>query len=229
MNAQPFQSLVLVGLPYAAIVVFIVGLMWRHQSRNTISSRSSQIMESRALAWGSIPFHLGIVVIILAHLVPLIIPGRWQALMANRTALLAVESAGIAAAVLCLLGLIVLFVRRTVSRDVRPGSTIADLLVLTILIAQVILGLSIATMYRWGAVWSAGTTTPYVWSIFTLRPDPSLVLGMPVLLHLHVAGAWLLLALIPFTRLIHMLSLPVGYLFRAPQKVVFAPRPRVSA
>ncbi|MGZ8868254.1 MAG: respiratory nitrate reductase subunit gamma, partial [Thermoanaerobaculia bacterium] len=195
MNAQPFQSLVLVGLPYAAIVVFVAGLVWRYQSRFTITSRSSQIMESRALVWGSIPFHLGIIILFVAHLVPLVAPRWWQGLMADRRALLAVETAGLAAAVLCLLGLIVLFVRRTVSRDVRPGSTLVDLVVLAILIAQVILGLGVATMYRWGAVWSAGTTTPYLWSIFTLRPDPALLLGMPVLLHLHVAGAWILLAL----------------------------------
>jgi nitrate reductase gamma subunit len=221
MNAQPFQSLVLVGLPYASIVVFVAGLVWRYRSQVTISARSSQIMESRALAWGSLPFHLGIIVLFLAHVVPLVAPAWWQKVMANRFALLAVESAGLAAAVLCLLGLVVLFVRRAVSRDVRPGSTVADLLVLTILIAQVVLGLSVATMYRWGAVWSAGTTTPYLWSIVTLRPDPSHLLGMPVMLHLHVAGGWILLALVPFTRLVHMFSLPVGYLYRPAQKVVF--------
>ena len=224
MNAQPLQSLVFVGLPYAAIVVFAAGLVWRYRSRFTITSRSSQILESRALAWGSIPFHLGIVILFIAHLVPLVAPRWWQAMMAERWKLLAAETAGLAAGVLCLLGLIVLFVRRTVSREVRPGSTLVDLVVLTILIAQVIVGLGIATMYRWGAVRSAGTTTPYLWSILTLRPDPSLLLGMPVLLHLHIAGAWILLALIPFTRLVHMLSLPVGYLYRPPQKVVFAPR-----
>jgi nitrate reductase gamma subunit len=224
MNAQPFQSLVLVGLPYASIVVFLAGLVWRYRSQVTISSRSSQIMESRALAWGSLPFHLGIVVLFVAHVIPLVAPAWWQTVMANRFALLTVESAGLAAAVLCLIGLVVLFVRRAVSGDVRPGSMVADLLVLTILIAQVILGLSVATMYRWGSVWSAGTTTPYLWSIVTLRPDPSLLLGMPVMLHLHVAGAWILLALVPFTRLVHMFSLPVGYLYRPPQKVVFLTR-----
>ena len=224
MNAQPFQSLILIGLPYASIVVFLAGLVWRYRSQVTITSRSSQIMESRALAWGSIPFHLGIIVLFLAHLVPLVAPAWWQSVTANRWALLAVESAGLAAAVLCLIGLTVLFVRRALSRDVRPGSTVADLVVLTILIAQVILGLSVATMFRWGAVWSAGTTTPYLWSILTLRPDPSLLLGMPVLLHLHVAGAWILLALVPFTRLVHMFSLPVGYLYRPAQKVVFVAR-----
>lgn len=224
MNAQPLQSLMLVGLPYAAIAVFVAGLVWRYRSPFTITSRSSQIMESRALAWGSIPFHLGIIVLFVAHLVPLVAPAWWQGLMANRWALLAVETAGLAAAALCLVGLIVLFVRRAVPRGLGPESTLADLVVLTILIAQVVLGLGIATMYRWGAVWSAGTTTPYLWSIVTLRPDPSLLAGMPVLVQLHVAGAWIVLALIPFTRLVHMLSLPVGYLVRPAQKVVFRSR-----
>ena len=218
MNTQ----LVFVGLPYAAIIVFLAGLVWRYRSRGTISSLSSQLLESRWLAWGSVPFHLGIAILVVGHLVPVIVPGAWQALLSNRNVLLTVETIGAAAAVLCLAGLIVLLVRRVSTASLRASSTVFDIIVLALLIAQVVLGLEVAITQRWGALWSARTTTPYLWSVFTLRPDPTFLTGMPLPVTLHIIGAWITLALIPFTRLVHMFSLPVGYLFRAPQRVLWA-------
>src|SRR5512140_2578019 len=108
MNSQPMQSLLLVGLPYAAIALFCAGTIWRYRSQFTISSLSSQILESRWLVWGSVPFHLGIVLLFLGHLAPLIAPRQWLSLVSNRPALLTVESIGSAAAILSLVGLAVL-------------------------------------------------------------------------------------------------------------------------
>lgn len=209
-----------VGLPYAAIALFLVGLVWRYRSRATISSRSSQMLESRWLAWGAVPFHLGIAILVIEHLLPVLIPDLWQAWMSNRAILLTEEAIGAAGGILCLAGLIVLFVRRVATLSVRASSAPFDLIVLLVLIAQVILGLQVAFTERWAAVWAARVTTPYLWSIFTLRPDPGFLTGAPQIVQLHVIGAWITLALVPFTRLVHMFSLPVGYLFRSPQRMI---------
>lgn len=213
-----------VALPYAAMVVFVAGLVWRYRARTTISSLSSQILESRWLVWGTVPFHLGIGILAIGHLLPVLLPRPWQELVSHRSALLTIEAVGTGAAILCLSGLLVLLVRRLASAPVRAGSTIVDVLVLAILIAQVALGLGVATMYRWGAVWAVRTTTPYLWSLVTLRPDPALVATLPLVVTLHLTGAWIVLALIPFTRLVHMLSVPLGSLVRRPQKVVWMRR-----
>lgn len=210
--------MLMIGLPYAAIAVFIAGVIWRYRNPLTITARSSQMLESRWLAFGAVPFHAGVVTLFLGHVIPLLIPTQWQALVSNRSALLVVETLGSAAALLCLIGLVILFVRRIALRTPSP---LLDFIVLAVLIAQVALGLGVATMHRWGAIWSARTTTPYLWSIFTLQPDASLVGGVPLLVTLHIAGAWIVLALVPFTRLVHMLALPLGYLVRPPQKVVW--------
>lgn len=210
-----------VALPYAAIVVFVAGMIWRFRSRETITSRSSQILESRWLVFGAVPFHLGIFLLVAGHLGPFLAPGAWQTFVSNRTALLIVETLGAGAAILCLAGLVVLFVRRFASATVRASSTFFDLVVLAVLIAQVAIGFGVATMHRWGAIWSARTTTPYLWSLITLQPDPALVAGVPLLVTIHLTGAWIVLALIPFTRLVHMFTVPLGALVRAPQKVVW--------
>lgn len=211
--------MLMIGLPYAAIAVFIAGVIWRYRNPLPITARSSQMLESRWLAFGAVPFHAGVVTLFLGHVIPLLIPTQWQALVSNRSALLVVETLGSAAALLCLIGLVILFVRRIALRTPSP---LLDFIVLAVLIAQVALGLGVATMHRWGAIWSALTTTPYLWSIFTLQPDASLVAGMPLLVTLHIAGAWIVLALVPFTRLVHMFALPLRYLTRPPQKVVWS-------
>ena len=210
--------MLMIGLPYAAIAVFVAGVVWRYRNPLTITARSSQILESRWLAFGAVPFHAGVLTLCIGHFIPVVIPYQWRALVSHRPFLLTVETIGAAAAILCLAGLLILFARRSA---LRPASTPLDFVVLAILIAQAALGLAVATTYRWGSLWSTATTTPYLWSILTLRPDPSLVTGIPPLMTAHLAGAWIVLALIPFTRLVHMFSLPLGYLVRPPQKVVW--------
>jgi nitrate reductase gamma subunit len=221
MMSQSLQSLLFVALPYAAIAVFIAGVLWRYRKPFTISSLSSQMIESRWLAWGTIPFHVGIFILIVGHLLPVLIPGAWHTMLSNRAALLVIEGIGIAAAVLTIIGLGVLLLRRGLTSSVRGRTTVVDWIVLVLLLAQAGLGLEVALTQRWGAIWSTTTTTPYLWSLLTLRPDPAFVNGLPLPMVLHLSGAWLLLALLPFSRLIHMFAVPLGYLGRPFQKVVW--------
>ncbi|HSP15349.1 MAG TPA: respiratory nitrate reductase subunit gamma [Thermoanaerobaculia bacterium] len=218
------SPLLFVALPYAAVVVCVAGTIWRFRARLTISAQSSQILENRWLIWGTVPFHAGIALLLLGHLIPLLLPNAWRALVSNRAALLTVETAGAGAAILCLIGLLVLFLRRLAMASVRASSTVVDLIVLAILIAQVALGLAVATMHRWGAVWSVGTVVPYLRSLAIFQPDPTFIAGVPTLVMFHLTGAWIVVALLPFTRLVHMFTLPLGYLGRPPQKVVWVTR-----
>ena len=226
MISESAQALLFVALPYAAFAVFVAGVVWRYRSPLEISARSSQIAESIWLARGTIPFHTGLALLLAGHLAPLLFPRWWFGLVSRRGPLLAVETAGMTAALLCLGGLLILLVRRLTSDAVRASSRGADVLVLLILIAQVALGTVVATAHRWGSIWSAVTLFPYLRSLIALRPDVALVAGMPIVVTLHLTGAWIVLALIPFTRLVHVFSLPLGYLGRRAQKVVWVtPRP----
>jgi nitrate reductase gamma subunit len=58
------------------------------------------------------------------------------------------------------------------------------------------------------------TVAPWFRSILTLRPDPDLMAGAPFGFQAHALLAWALVAAWPFTRLVHVLSAPVGYLVR---------------
>jgi nitrate reductase gamma subunit len=50
--------------------------------------------------------------------------------------------------------------------------------------------------------------------VFYLQPQGELMAEAPLGFQLHVMSAWLLLAIWPFTRLVHVFSAPVGYLTR---------------
>lgn len=218
-----FDAFLSVGLPYAALLVLAVGTAYRFStSRFSVSSLSSQMLEGRKLPLGSVPWHIGIAVVLLGHLVPFLAPSVWQALTANAAFLAAVETVGLGAAVLAALGLSVLLLRRLTEARLQGVTTVADVVVLGLLLAQVLLGIVVALVLPHGAAWAPGTVVPYVWSLLTLSPAADLVDEMPAVMKMHLAGAWLIAAAVPFTRLVHGFVVPVEYLFRAPQRVVWA-------
>ncbi len=62
--------LLFVALPCVAWTLAILGGILRYRyDRFSWSSVSSQLLENRLLFWGSVPWHYGIVPILLAHLV----------------------------------------------------------------------------------------------------------------------------------------------------------------
>lgn len=219
------DAVLFVALPYVSLVALVVGtaLRFRHAPLG-VTSMSSQLLEKRQLALGSAPWHFGILLVLLGHLAAFAVPGLWRTVTANQHALIAIEVTGLAAGLLCALGLALLLVRRLTSGAVQAVTGPADLLVLALLLGQVLLGLTVALEYRWGAAWSAGTLAPYLWGLLLLRPDPTYVVDLPPLIKAHLVGAWLIVLLIPFTRLIHILAAPLHYLTRAPQRVLWASR-----
>jgi nitrate reductase gamma subunit len=226
-----FDTLLLVVLPYLAIVICIAGTIYRVRCTPlTYSSLSSQFLESNGLKWGSLPWHLGIITLICAHILALLCPPLWQSLMANEAILMFTESAGLGLGILSLFGLFILAVRRLTSANIQAVTSSMDLLVVILLAVQVGLGVAIAVSCKWGAAWCSGTTTPYFWSLVTLQPDLNLVAELPPLVKAHLVGAWLLILIIPLSRLIHMFAVPVQYLFRPPQNVVWTnPRKLASS
>lgn len=214
--------LLFVALPYVAIAVCAIGTWYRIKYQSlTYSALSSQFLETRGLMWGSLPFHIGITLILVAHIVAFLVPQVWQQLMSYRPVLLAVESIGLGLSILCLFGIVTLAIRRMTSSKVQSVTTMMDLVVLLLLTLQVVLGVATAVHYKWGALWGAGAMSPYVWSLVTLRPDVSYVQDMPLIIKGHIIGAWLLILIIPFSRLIHIFSAPIEYLMRPPINVVW--------
>ena len=209
-------------LPYVAIVVAIVGTIWRYiDNRFSYSSLSSQFLENRQLFWGSVPWHYGILVILMGHLVAFLIPRSVLAWNGVPWRLYVLEASALAFGFLTLWGLLALMFRRAGNARIRVVSSPMDWVLLIALLVQVVAGVWIAIFYRWGSSWYAGFAVPYLYSLFWLSPQIDLVNNMPFMVQVHIIGAFVLIALLPFTRLVHVLSVPFSYLWRPYQIVIW--------
>ena len=225
-------SLLWVGVPYAAIAIFVVGHVWRYRyDKFGWTTRSSQLYERRLLRWGSPLFHFGILFVALGHVGGLLIPESWtNAAGVSETAYHAVAfTVGTLAGVATVAGAAILIYRRRTVGPVFSATTRNDKVMYVLLMVTVLLGLTTTVLgnvtghphdYR-------QTVAPWFRSIFTLRPDTSLILEAPLGFQLHVLAAWVLFAFWPFSRLVHVFSAPVGYLTR-PYIVYRSREPRLG-
>ena len=217
-----WNQLFFVIFPYIAVTLFIAVTIYRSIFRPfTISSLSSQLLERKKLYWGSIPFHYGIVLILLIHLLALIFPKVLLLWNAVTIRLYLLEFTGFVLGLWCIVGLIVLLWRRVSVPNIKAVTTPMDLVVLLLVLGSVITGVLIASGYRFGSTWFTGVFTPYLWSLLILQPRPELIAPLPWLIQLHVLNNFILLAIFPFSRLIHIITWPLGYVFRPWQIVIW--------
>ncbi len=209
------------AIPYAAVVLAVVVTVvrWR-RAAFTVSSLSSQLLESRLLYWGSVPFHWGLSLILVGHLVGLLIPQGLEAWNGAPVRLYVAEATGLALALWAGFGLVVLVYRRLSNARIRAVTTPMDLVVLAIIGVQILSGVWIAVAHRWGSAWGPGVLGAYVRSLFALQPEPGYVAPLPFMVKVHVLAFFVFLAVFPFSRLVHIVTLPLQYLARPWQKVV---------
>ncbi len=203
------------AFPYVALTIFVVGTIIRYRGGFQYSSLSSQFLESKKFYGGSVPFHVGILVVFFAHLVAVIFPG----FTFGGSTLVTMETIMLAFSIMAVVGLLLLFIRRVTTERVRMVTNKMDIIIEVLLLAQFIIGIYIAVSLKWGSAWYASDMVPYLWSIFTFSPDIAAVAATPLLIQLHIIGAFVIILLIPFSRLVHFLVAPLHYIVR-PYQVV---------
>ncbi len=221
-----FDLVLFVAFPYLAVVTAVWAGIYRYRNdRFSYSSQSSQFLENRLLSWGSAPWHYAILLILGAHLFALVIPGVWGSLISDPVRLDILEVTGLALAATALFALGLLVYRRLTTPRVRAVTSRADWLLLVLLLAQVALGLWVSLFFRWGGDWYLHTAVPWMTSLAKFQPEIATVTTLPWVVKLHMLGGFLLIAVFPFTRLVHAVIVPVTYLWRPHQVVTWNKRP----
>lgn len=211
--------------PYIALVVLVVGTVLRYDREPyTWRSGSSQLLRRKQLIWGSVLFHVGVLVIFVGHLVGLLTPiAVFDAIGIGHGAkqLLAVVAGGIAG-IMAIVGATLLVHRRLFDARVRATSSPSDTMIIILLWLQLALGLAtipISLQHLDGhemvkfMTWAQG--------IFTFRADASsYVMDAAFVFKMHLFLGLTILLLFPFTRLVHMLSVPIRYIWRPGYQVV---------
>jgi nitrate reductase gamma subunit len=207
-------------LPYVALVSIVVVSYLRYKmQRFSYSSLSSQFLENRSHFWSLVPFHYGMIVVLLGHLVAFLIPRSILMWNGDPMRLFILEVAALIFAVLALIGIVAAMVRRNSNPKVAIVTTQTDWVLNALLLLQIITGIVIAVFMKWGSSWFASSASPYLWSLVTLSPELSYISTMPFFVKLHIVGAFVIIGFFPFTRLVHILVTPLHYFNRQTQVV----------
>ena len=211
--------------PYIALAVLALGSIIRYD-REPYSWRagSSQLLRRKQLVWGSVLFHVGVIIIFLGHLVGLLTPIQiFDAIGISHEAkqTLAIVAGGIAG-VMAIIGATLLVHRRLFDARVRKTSSNSDTIIIILLWLQLALGL--ATIPISMTHLDGGEMVKFMsWaqSIFTFRLGAAAyVADAAVIFKLHLFLGLTILLVFPFTRLVHMLSIPVRYFWRPGYQIV---------
>lgn len=208
-------------LPYVAIAIFLVGSWWRYRrDQYGWGARSSQLLESRVLKYGSTVFHFGVLAAIGGHVLGVLIPASWTSAVGiddNAYHVIAVVG-GLAAGAAVAVGFLLLVYRRLRFPRVRVVTTRMDVAVFALLAVGIVTGILATTTNLGDSVHYRESVAPYFRQLFILDPEPGLMTGGGVsfIFQLHVVAVWFLYALWPFSRLVHAWSIPVDYFRRSP-------------
>ena len=221
MRVDAAQTFLWFVLPYLAVVVFVLGHIWRYR-RDQLgwTSRSTQLLEGRALRVGSLLFHFGALAVIGGHVLGILVP-------ASATAAIGIDEhayhlisavAGTIAGGSAVVGLLVLIVRRGVFARIRRRTSAVDLAVYALLALVIGLGMAETLFHN---LLASGNGYNYrssvsIWyrGLFALEDHAALMAHAPLVYRLHVLAAWAIIALWPFSRLVHAWSIPLQYLGR---------------
>jgi nitrate reductase gamma subunit len=211
------NNFIFIVLPYTALALLFFVTPYRYFSnRLTWSAYSTQFLEGKALYWGINPWHYGIIPILAGHLLGIVAPGAMKTLLGNQQALVTVESIGLALGIFALFGCLALLVRRATASLLKKVTFTSDWLLLLLLAVQAFTGVWIGLFMRWGSQWYLHTAVPYFYSLLALDPQVEYVAGLPPIFKLHAACAFLIVAVLPFTKLVHLLYNPTAFLLDPP-------------
>lgn len=211
--------------PYIALTICFIGTWIRYdREQYTWKAGSSQLLEKKWLRRGSIPFHIGILGIFFGHFVGLLTPVEvWHLLGVSAAAkqILAIVAGGLFG-LLCLIGLSILIARRLFHPRVRAAGSAMDTAVLLLLCAQLLLGLGsifVSVGHLDGVEmlklmhWAQGVLT------FRGFAAAEQISDVHWIFKTHLVLGMTLFVVFPFSRLVHMLSVPVKYFSRNYQVV----------
>lgn len=219
--------------PYIAITVMVFGSIARFETVPfTWKSSSSQLLRRKQLVWGSVLFHIGVLVIVFGHvgglLTPIII---FDTLGISHGAkqVIAIVVGGIAG-VMALVGGGMLLHRRLFDARIRANSSFADNWILILLLAQLVLGiLTVFVSLQHLDGYEMTKFMSWAQGILTFDPNAaSYIVDVNIIFKLHLFLGLTIFLLFPFTRLVHMLSVPIRYLWRPGYQVVRSRRRKTA-
>ncbi|MBE2276118.1 MAG: respiratory nitrate reductase subunit gamma [Rhodobacteraceae bacterium] len=219
--------------PYIALTVMFVGSIIRYE-RDPFSwkSKSSQLLRRKQFVLGSVLFHIGVLAILAGHIFGLLMPVQiyeWLGVSHGAKQILAITIGG-GGAILAVIGGSILLHRRLTDPRIRAHSTVADTGILILLMIQLVLGLltiTVSIQHLDGS--EMVKLMNWAQSIVYLRPGAVAHLeGASLIFKIHIVTGLTILLLFPFTRLVHIISVPIPYFWRPGYQIVRTEQPKAE-
>ncbi|CAG9611283.1 Nitrate reductase-like protein NarX [Bacillus rhizoplanae] len=205
--------------PYIILVIFIGGHIFRYNyDQFGWTSKSSELLEKKMLRIGSLLFHFGIMFVIGGHVMGILIPEPVYSSLgiSEHTYHIMAIGFGLPAGIASVIGLFILTYRRFTIKRIIATSTTGDYIALILLLIVMLAGLS-STFLNIDSNGFDYRTTIGSWfrSLFIFQPKAEYMAEVPIWFKIHIVAAMGLFAAWPFTRLVHVFSVPVKYLRRS--------------
>ncbi len=205
--------------PYMMIAITIIGHVYRYNTDQMgWTTKSSEFLEKKNLRLGSMLFHYGAIFVIAGHVLGLLIPKSFVSSIGIDNALyhqIAISTGSIAG-IATTVGLLILLFRRFGNKRISITSSYMDKLILVLLFIEMLLGLYNTIVHNlvFGDYYYRGTISVWFRDLFVFAPNAKLMLHVPLGYKIHIILAFAIFGLWPFTRLVHVWSIPIAYMKR---------------
>lgn len=219
-----FNTLLFSYYPYIAISVFFIGSVARYdRDQYTWRTGSSQFLRAKELRAGSNLFHIGILMLFIGHFIGLLTPPAiYHSLGLSTSAkqLLAIVVGGVFGG-LCAKGIYILIRRRLTDPRILATSSRMDIFILLLIAVQLVLGLltlPISIYHSDGS--NMLLLSEWAQRIVTFRGGAAeQISNIGIIFKLHLFLGMTIFVVFPFSRLVHVWSVPMGYITRPYQLV----------
>lgn len=214
------EQLLWVIFPYAMVTIFVVGHVFRYKMQQLEwTAKSSEFFEKSHLKWGSMLFHIGILLVFVGHVAGLLVPKSIFEMVGVTEEIYhagAVYGGGLAG-IMTLAGIVILMSRRFNTPRIRIMSDWSDYLVVILLFLIIAMGVYNTLGYNLfvGNFDYRETISPWLRGFILLNPDATLMTNVPLFFKIHVLLSFTLFGIWPFTRLVHVWSVPLMYFRRS--------------
>jgi nitrate reductase gamma subunit len=200
--------------PYISLTVFAVGHGYRYLTDlSAWNAKSSELFEKRSLFYGITIFHWGILATLGGHAAGMLVP-QWVYDLVGVNARLHETMAhlgGIVVGGAAVAGSALLLWRRIANRRAKVHTSVNDFVTLGGLLFVSGIGTYNVLFGHADILYSIA---PWIRSILLFQPDVTLMASAPLGFKIHIFSALALLGFSPFSRLVHIWSVPFTYLTR---------------
>ena len=215
-----FNTLFFGIYPYAALLICLVASIIRYdRDQYTWKTGSSQLLRKDGMRKYSNMFHVGVIFILLGHIVGLLTPASiYHHFISSEAKQMVAMGMGGIFGTICFIGLTGLLKRRLTDPRIRVISTTSDIMILIMLYVQLILGM-ISILFSAQHLDDATTMinlATWAQSIVTFQPMQAAdaIANVGLIYKLHVFLGMTIILVFPFSRLVHIASVPVKYFAR---------------